>query len=339
MKILILSSKLFNYFNILMTVIGYFYFKLLGKTPSIFYQSYIRSYCFTNAKIRDFLSKIENLFTLNKKEKSAMSENTDSETELALFNLNNEGYHVFEQRLDQETISKLLNFAHETECEVYDDNGKKFYQKYNSHEKKISSKYSFKEQDLFNNLTVQKLINNKIFIQIAEKYFKKTPILSAVNMWWNPVRKKKLNIQTEKNNQSAQMYHFDLDRIKWLKLFIYLTDTDKETGPHEYVATSHRPDNKPKELLDLGYKRIPDDLINKHYQKNLIKKVCGRKGTIFIADTSCYHRGLPPEKNDRLIMVIEYASSLFGAQYKKVKLSKIPEIFKSSKILFQKKIV
>ena len=132
------------------------------------------------------------------------------------------------------------------------------------------------------------------------------------------VRNFNIDKKIEKNNHSAQMFHFDLDRICWLKVFIYLTDTDENSGPHEYIETSHKVGAKPQELLNEGYSRISEEKIMKHYKKEKFKKICGSKGTVFIGDTSCYHRGFPPRNNHRLMLVIEFSNSLFGASQKKI---------------------
>ena len=46
------------------------------------------------------------------------------------------------------------------------------------------------------------------------------------------------------DSEAAQMFHFDLDRIKWLKFFIYLTDVKINSGPHVYVSGTHKPFSK-----------------------------------------------------------------------------------------------
>ena len=65
-------------------------------------------------------------------------------------------------------------------------------------------------------------------------------------MWWSS----KSNFNDPK---SAQEFHFDLDSIKWLKFFIYLTDVEANTGPHIYVKGTH---NSKKDLIKQGYVRI-----------------------------------------------------------------------------------
>ena len=137
-------------------------------------------------------------------------------------------------------------------------------------------------------------------------------------MWWTPVRNK-TSLNTEIANRSAQFFHFDLDRIKWLKFFIYLTDTTLEDGPHEYIQGTNKVLGKNKNLLKKGYKRIDEKEIYSCYESSFIKKLLGKKGTIFVGDTSCFHRGFPPIKNDRLLLVLEYSNSLFGGNYSKIK--------------------
>ena len=39
---------------------------------------------------------------------------------------------------------------------------------------------------------------------------------------------------------------------------------------------------------------------------------------MFIADTSCFHRGLPPVNQHRLILIMEFSSSMFGANFSKI---------------------
>ena len=214
--------------------------------------------------------------------------------------------------MPNEIINKLLNFSRENKAHYFDDFGvkKKDFFKNNS-DKYESSKYSYRNSDVYNAIA-EELVFEPAFINIAKNYFGVTPYFSNLDMWWSPAKRKELNLDTEVANKSAQMFHFDLDKIQFLKVFFYINDIDIFNGPHEYVEGSHKINSKPKELRELGYKRIPDILIRKYYPQNKIKKILGSKGTIFIGDTSCYHRGVPPSINHRLLLVIEYSNSLFG---------------------------
>ena len=93
---------------------------------------------------------------------------------------------------------------------------------------KKSNIYKFNSNDLIQNQWVQKLIMDPVLINIAANYLVVNPIL-ILQLCGGP--------QTLKQKEdAAQEYHFDLDRPKWLKIFIYLTDVNKDNGPHCYIS-------------------------------------------------------------------------------------------------------
>ena len=101
-----------------------------------------------------------------------------------------------------------------------------------------------------------------------------------------------------------------MDRIKFLKVFFYLTDVDADTGSHCYVPASHR--RKPAALLRDG--RYSDEEITRHYGSTPVE-ITGRRGTILLADTRGIHKGKPLARGERLILQFELAPSLFGQYY------------------------
>ena len=40
-------------------------------------------------------------------------------------------------------------------------------------------------------------------------------------------------------SSSAQVFHFDFDHIKWLKIFVNWTDIGKNNGPHQFLNSTH----------------------------------------------------------------------------------------------------
>jgi ectoine hydroxylase-related dioxygenase (phytanoyl-CoA dioxygenase family) len=133
-------------------------------------------------------------------------------------------------------------------------------------------------------------------------------------MWWSLA----VPSSVQERSSAAQLYHFDLDRLSFLKFFIYLSDVDVTNGPHCYIAGSHR-GFKSVELLRDG--RFSDDEIKRHYPNEEVR-ITGKRGTIFVADTKGFHRGLPLESGERLIFQIEFCNSLFGAPYNKWRRSR-----------------
>ena len=311
-----------NLISLFLTLAGYVYFLFFKRTPQLIYQSYVKSYCFTNGRISHFLNFFNKYFITDNFSYNKNIIFKDLNFDEINNKLKKNGYYVFENKIDEDTLKKIINFSYNTKCYYYNDKGTKKFTTFNPYlkpEEYQSAKYSFNETDLFNFNPIKKIIFNNKFITIAYKYFNSKPFLSDVAMWWSPTRNLKPTNETEQANQSAQKFHFDLDRIKWLKLFIYLSDTHEDSGPHEYVQGSHKISAKPKSILKNGYTRIDESIIENNFPKDKIIKILGSKGTMFIADTSCFHRGLPPISEHRLILIIEYASSMFGAEFGKIK--------------------
>ena len=114
------------------------------------------------------------------------------------------------------------------------------------------------------------------------------------------------------NSEAAQLFHFDLDEFKWLKLFIFLTDVESNSGPHVYIPASHLPGTKPRELLRHGYARIFDEEIEKYYPRHTWKTLLCKKGTMVLADTRCWHKGTQVLSGVRSVLQPEYSLSTFS---------------------------
>ena len=224
-------------------------------------------------------------------------------------NLNKEGYQVMEDLLDQNSILEVFKLTRLLKCFSRVDKNQTKDKIFHDLEIKYPT-YTYTEEDLICQKPILEIVTNKKFIEIAKNYFGSEPILKNVNMWWST------NFLKEADSESAQMFHFDLDGIKWLKIFIYITDVNIENGPHVYVSNTHKSFEKPYDLMLRGYKRISDEDIKSRYDSSRIKTICGKAGTTIIGDTSCFHKGLPPKKESRLIFEYELSNSLFGSPYK-----------------------
>jgi hypothetical protein len=100
-----------------------------------------------------------------------------------------------------------------------------------------------------------------------------------------------------------------MDRIKFLKFFFYLTDVDTTNGPHCFIRHSHQ--RKPQPLLRDG--RIGDEEMQQYYPPEDIVEITGPAGSISAVDTRGFHKGKPLQKGHRLVLQLEYTTSLFGA--------------------------
>lgn len=220
--------------------------------------------------------------------------------------LNTEGYVIFEKKIDSELVKSIKEFALQTPAYIVPVNNEVpiIYDEKNLK----SEKYYFSDGQLANNLDIQKLIMDPTLINVARNYLECEPIFDFPAMWWSTSYLK------TPSTHAAQQFHFDLDRLKWLKIFILISDVTEETSPHYYIKGTHIPGKKPKSLLDRGYVRIPDADIESFYSKDDIVMITGESGTVFAGDTKCWHKGSVVKSGHRLLLEFQYSSSLFGAE-------------------------
>ena len=232
--------------------------------------------------------------------------------------LNKDGYVVFDKKLSPEMCARIYNAALEFPTVV------KGYEEKIKYDpaKPVSEIYRIRSADMMNNPDIQELIADPTLINIARNYFGCEPIFDFPAMWWSTSFSKKAS------EDAAQLYHFDMDRIKWLKIFFYINDVTTENGPHSYIRGTHLPGSKPSEILARGYVRVPDEELKEHYPAEDFKVVYGEAGAMFAGDTKCWHKGTPLVSGHRLVLELEYTTSLFGVNSPKLSVTNSSAVFK-----------
>ena len=153
--------------------------------------------------------------------------------------------------------------------------------------------------NLDNNKKIYDMITSNFFKSVAKGYLNSKKVSINCSLFISLPKK---NMQENEKISAAQMFHFDSDFSKFLKLYMYLNDVNKNNGPHIYAERTHNKKIK-KHELQKGYS---DKQIFKHYKS--IKTVVGKKGTIFFEDSFGLHKGETPIKNSRVILNIHYGN-------------------------------
>lgn len=308
---------LFQPFILILGLIIYVFNKKNNKKV---YQAYVAVYCISSGFISSCLSKIISLFSYRHIKSSDLVIKNITQ------NINNDGYKVLDEKYDNIKVQTLYDLTNQMECYSRNDknNSKKLFK---DHDIKFPT-YSYSELDLISQKCVLETITESKFLNIAKNYLGCEPVLTSVNMWWSTDYLKKAD------SEAAQMFHFDLDRIKWLKFFIYLTDVDEDKGPHVYIEKTHKSFSKPYKFMLRGYKRINDEEIYASFDESRIKKIIGKNGTVIVGNTSCYHKGLPPKDGNRLIFEFELSNSMFGGPSSDI----YSEIYNNKNFQYYKKL-
>ena len=98
-------------------------------------------------------------------------------------------------------------------------------------------------------------------------------------------------------------YHYDVDGFNFMYANFYLLDTTARNGAHALIAGSSR-----RKRLGhlLGIARLSDAEAWQTYGRDAERTLEGPAGFGFLEDASCYHKALPPESGDRLMLQLRY---------------------------------
>jgi hypothetical protein len=296
---------------------GVMAFRRTGATPTAAYHALIELFCKTGGYSNDLLHRAIAIthppYPLPPA-RGILGDLAGSAIEPVLESLRRDGFYAFPKPLPEGLVDDMVRFAYRTPAKLLGRTESAIYDPRNP----VATRYDFRECDVMQNEAARQIVGDPSVLALAQRYLGCQPILDIVTLWWSTVSR---NNSAE---EAAQLYHFDMDRIKWLKLFVYLTDVTPRSGPTCFIRGSHRWGSQPRELLGFGYSRIPEELIRQHYPTDRIVELTAKRGSIVAVDTRGFHKGKPLEEKDRLVFQIEYCDSLFGAAYEKTRVALPP---------------
>jgi hypothetical protein len=153
---------------------------------------------------------------------------------------------------------------------------------------------------------VDRISRNSTIVGVARQYLGAEPILWLTQLRWsfassdNSV-KFSPSLERKPGQYDFHDFHYDAHDFKSLTTFVYLTDVNRDSGPHMIIAGSH----KNKTLKDLAHISLKDDVAEKIYP-NKIRTILGKKGLVFLEDTTSYHKGVACNRERRLLLSIDY---------------------------------
>ncbi len=158
------------------------------------------------------------------------------------------------------------------------------------------------------------IANDPRLLQIAEAYLRCPPTIYSLNAWWSFA-------QSATPARYSQSLHRDIEELRFVTLFIYLTPVGDKNGPHRYVRHSHTKPTLTEALVKAGWQAgAVGPLINPlfagtgydHSDKadallgHLATVWKGPAGSAIMADTYGLHMGIPLVEGERLMMWVRY---------------------------------
>ncbi|HWE73290.1 MAG TPA: hypothetical protein VG328_09030 [Stellaceae bacterium] len=159
-------------------------------------------------------------------------------------------------------------------------------------------------------------LNDPAIVDFVQLALGCVPTLYSVRAWWSFVADTPTGL-------NQQYFHRDTDDWRFVTLFLYLTDVDKESGPHQLIGGTQTLGGMQR-LIELararGVNDIPIDAEESFSQffgvdfsancerlfSDSVMNIEGTAGTMFLANTLALHRGLLPAKKPRLILWARY---------------------------------
>lgn len=138
---------------------------------------------------------------------------------------------------------------------------------------------------------IMELANSPAFLMFATEHLEITPTIANLGIRWSfPVKTPASEVQ---------YFHRDAEVGSNMKVLIYLTDVDTDSGPHIYVPKTHQ------DRMPLRLRPYTEEEIATVHGEAVI--VTGPAGTAFAIDTKGIHKGQPPARKPRLLLTIQYA--------------------------------
>lgn len=141
---------------------------------------------------------------------------------------------------------------------------------------------------------VFEIANNPRVLATVAGMLGSKPTISYMTTWWSVPA-------ADGGAEHAEKFHRDVDDLRFVKLFCYLTDVDETSGPHMFVRGSHSV-NKLTEI-----RRFSDDEVASTFGPENLVRFTGPAGTTFLENTYGVHRGIPVAKTPRLIYQVLYS--------------------------------
>jgi len=201
--------------------------------------------------------------------------------------LREKGYLLFDKLLSSSQCKEILAYLRDKPVFASRESGQHFV-KDNPPENIAIGDYEL--ECVVNCPHVMEIANHPAMLTLAANYLGYTPTITTMGIRWS--------FPTKNNDADVQAFHRDSE-MGSIKLMVYLTDVDADSGPHVYVEGTHL-DRMPVRLH-----RHSDLEVTREHGGGV--SITGPAGTAFAIDTKGIHKGTPPISRARLLLGIQYS--------------------------------
>lgn len=303
-----LASSGVSYKDLCRIIAGKMAYNRSGFTPDQVQQTLVDAYCKTNGIFQevmfDFIYR-DNNQNFIQEGTSIFGKVNPATIQIISNEIRENGYSVLPFKLPEDVVKGIVQRSKQLEYTFMDDSLKGIHPKgkIEDFDKFPYVKANASEEDLKKDDQIMGICMDPLLVSILQTTLKAKVDLWHLSMWWSFKIKNPSDV-------AAQYFHYDLDTVRWLKIFIYLTDVTTNTGPHIAIPGTHKLGGKNYELLSKRYDRITDNEMSR-LQVGKAEEFEGPAGTIIIGDTRCWHKGKELIEGNRLILQPTFSPTWF----------------------------
>jgi hypothetical protein len=296
--------------DIALILAGLISYKNTGITPQKSQLALVRAYENSSGILQEILHRIlfiEEFEDIQNIKSSFFGDVSCAEINKILAELDDQGYVVLPKGLQSTCVDALVHEAktfnynlRDSASNIHEQNNRKIDP---DNPPSCIAAYA-QSSDLLKSHIFSELCNDPLLLHLSARNLGVKVNAIDSTLWYSFP-------SSAPSEDAAQLFHYDLDTLRWLKVFVYLTDVGPENGPHEYVPETHKSGSKPRQLQNTEYTRISDFQIDKYCAQKR-KEICGERGTVILGDTRCFHKGNNVNSNYRLIFSPIYAPTKIG---------------------------
>jgi len=312
-----LDSYAINRNDLLELILAIKYNRNYGRIPERVHLKLVNLFCRSSGEIQNIIHSFRydapSNISAGIQMRSHLFSITPQEFTDAVHNLSDNGYATLPFKLHRNICSQIINdtVSCEYSCILSNSEGITRYQIPSLSALKAGTiSAHMAEQHILSNPMVCQIVNDPVIAGVVRCYLRTAIQLRHVSLWHSYPA-----VNSQPESELAQLFHFDLDEFRWLKLFIFLNDVDSENGPHVYIPGTHKPMSKASDLLRRGYSRINDADMEIYHPRDTWREIHCEAGTMIFADTRCWHKGKTIFNGIRTVLQPEYAPSSFSKQF------------------------
>jgi hypothetical protein len=209
-----------------------------------------------------------------------------------LFIPEEDGYRIFGPD-DFQEIGPIVRYC----AKVYQESRETFAAE--SLQKHPTKKFLFpilEGVEFFRHPALLQLMVSRLFLDAAITYLGAVPRLAGARLCWSP---------KNETNRSSQLYHFDYEDLKQVKVFINIFETKEDQGPFTFLPANIS--EAVQRSIGRVIGRVHDERIYEGGGRNQEVKLVGQAGSGAFVDTCrCLHYGSRLNQRDRVVLIIQF---------------------------------